>query len=53
MTALSRFPGRLAALAAAATVAVFAAALLGPAPVRSQNPDVELNVRPGQIKAAT
>jgi TolB protein len=50
MTALPRFTGRLAALAATATVAVFAAALLGPAPVRSQNPDVELNVRPGQIK---
>jgi TolB protein len=42
--------GRLAALAAAATLAVLAAALLGPVPVRSQNPDVELNVRPGQIK---
>jgi TolB protein len=37
-------------LAAAATLAIFAAALLGPLPVRSQNPDVELNVRPGQIK---
>jgi TolB protein len=29
---------------------IFAAALLGPAPVRSQNPDVELNVRPGQLR---
>jgi len=41
---------RLAALAVAAALAVSAAALLGPAPARSQNPDVELNVRPGQIK---
>jgi len=46
---LPRFGGRLAVLAAAATLAVLAA-LLGPVPVRSQNPDVELNVRPGQIK---
>jgi TolB protein len=50
MMPLPRSPGRLAALAAAATLAIFAAALLGPLPVRSQNPDVELNVRPGQIK---
>jgi len=47
---LRRFGGRLTALAAAATLVVLAAALLGPGPVRSQNPDVELNVRPGQIK---
>ncbi len=50
MISLPRYAGRLAALAAAATLAIFAAALLGPAPVRSQSPDVELNVRPGQIK---
>jgi TolB protein len=52
MTSLPRSTGRLAALAAAAVLAVFGAALLSPAPVRSQNPnpDVELNVRPGQIK---
>jgi TolB protein len=50
MMPLSRSGGRLAALAAAATLAALAAALLGPVPVRSQNPDVELNVRPGQIK---
>jgi TolB protein len=50
MIPLPRSLGRLAVLAAAATLAIFAAALLGPLPVRSQNPDVELNVRPGQIK---
>ena len=50
MMPLARSGGRLAALAAAASLAVLAAALLGPVPVRSQNPDVELNVRPGQIK---
>jgi TolB protein len=50
MTSLPRSTGRLAALAVAATLAIVAVALLGPAPVRSQNPDVELNVRPGQIK---
>ena len=44
------------AFGAAAALAIFAAAVLGPAPARSQNPsgsqnpDVELNVRPGQIK---
>jgi TolB protein len=50
MIPLPRSPGRLTALAAAAAFAIFAAALLSPLPVRSQNPDVELNVRPGQIK---
>jgi TolB protein len=41
---------RLAAAAAIAVLAPVVAAMLGPAPARSQNPDVELNVRPGQIK---
>lgn len=41
---------RLAALAVAAALAALAPALLAPAPARSQNPDVELNVRPGQVK---
>lgn len=50
MTNLPRPTRRLATLAAAAALALFAAALLGPTPARSQNPDVELNVRPGQIK---
>ena len=50
MTSLPRPARRVAAPAAAAALAIFAAALLGPAPARSQNPDVELNVRPGQIK---
>jgi TolB protein len=50
MRRLLRPARRLAAPAAAAALAIFSAALLGPAPARSQNPDVELNVRPGQIK---
>ena len=49
MTVLRRMARRRAALAAAA-LAIFAAAVMGPAPADSQNPDVELNVRPGQIK---
>jgi TolB protein len=46
----SGFAVRLTALAAAAAPAIVAAALLLPAPARPQNPDVELNVRPGQVK---
>jgi TolB protein len=49
MTGLRRIARRRAALATAA-LAIFAAAVMGPAPADSQNPDVELNVRPGQIK---
>jgi TolB protein len=41
---------RLTAVGAVAALSIFAAAILGPAPARSQNPDVELNVRPGQLK---
>ena len=41
----------VAAAAALTALAIGSAALLGPAPARSQqNPDVELNVRPGQMK---
>ena len=50
MRRLPRPARRLAAAAAAAALAIFAAALLGPVPARPQSPDVELNVRPGQIK---
>ena len=40
----------LAAGAALLALAVTGVALLRPAPARSQSPDVELNVRPGQMK---
>ena len=49
MTSIPR-PACLLAAPAAVALAIFAATVLGPAPARSQNPDVELNVRPGQIK---
>ncbi|MBI1726969.1 MAG: Tol-Pal system beta propeller repeat protein TolB [Candidatus Rokubacteria bacterium] len=49
---MTRFPrpARRLAAPAAAVVAIFAAAALGLAPASSQNPDVELNVRPGLMK---
>ena len=50
MRRLPRPARRIGAPAAAVALAILAAALLGPAPARSQNPDGELNVRPGQIK---
>jgi TolB protein len=50
MTPLPSPARRRATAAVIAALAIVAAAILGPGPARSQNPDVELNVRPGQIK---
>ena len=50
MTRVARPGRRIAALTLAAALAAPGMALLGPAPARSQNPDIELNVRPGQMK---
>jgi TolB protein len=50
MTRPIRLIRQLAAGGAVLALAVAGVALLGPAPARSQSPDVELNVRPGQTK---
>jgi hypothetical protein len=50
---MTRPPALIRSLAAGAALLALVAAgvsLLRPAPAQSQSPDVELNVRPGQMK---